>query len=149
MTASGSNFVLSGPSLGSQLTEHYPEVPISTSVLYSSEKMIGFGSGFLVAPQVVATCAHVFNHYLSSNTPFYIVFNVTSANGYTVSSSQCYTYTQAYVPKIYPGIDYNLDFCFLRLDREVDSALGAYPLPITKYSPFSDMPLWMLGYPLG
>lgn len=111
---------------------------------FADQPMLGFGTGFLVAGDVIATAGHCLEDRDIDDVKFLFDFEV-SAEGVRHDRTPA---------EVYHGIEvldrvYTTDaedYAFVRLDREVK---GASPLPICDVEPQKGEKIYVVGHPLG
>jgi hypothetical protein len=134
----GNNAELRGPSLG----EVYK---LCKKERFYHQPMIANCSGFLVAPDIIATAGHCFDSRQQC-TQFDWVFNykveTKNQTNVTVNASDVYRCKEV----IKQSLSATTDFALIRLDREV---VGVSPLEISKTPAKVGTSLVMIGHPSG
>jgi len=134
----GSNAELRGPSLGDVFR-------LCSKERFRHQPFIASCSGFLVAPDIIATAGHCFQTG-DSCKQYHWVFNYkvneATQTNITVDASDVYKCKEV----IKASLTKTTDFALIRLDRKVE---GVSPVKIPKELPKLGTPVVLIGHPSG
>src|SRR5262249_39912330 len=111
---------------------------------YRDQPLLGYGSGFLVAPDIVATAGHCINEKLDESEICVLFdFEVTKDKVETFRRPEQIYYVAQKLKWVVEksGADYG----FIRLDRPV----GIAPLSIAPHDPKNGTQVYVVGHPVG
>jgi V8-like Glu-specific endopeptidase len=119
---------------------------------FAEQQVLGVGTAWLAAPDVVVTAGHVMTEFGSS--PLRFVFDWRRSDdgrlpgpGSVISGAHVYA-ARSVLAGRFDGAGY--DFAIVRLDRPVDATTGIRPLTLRRHGRLgADEPLYLLGYPRG
>lgn len=145
MSRRGSNYVLDSATFNDYVINSYGK-PLCSGVPFANQPAPGSCTGFLVAPDIVATAGHCVDTGCA-NTAFVFGFAVTNPDSISVSIPQSEVYFCKGLIGVQVDDSTGADWALVQLDRAVT---GHTPLPVRSEGKVpDDAQLLMVGYPYG
>lgn len=140
----GSFRQLVGQAVTLKAPQYGPKYGLCKNEPFYSQPTGAFCSGFLIAPNLVATAGHCVEQSSCGSTAFIFGFQMNSNNSAQMSFPATEVYGCAKV--IARELTNKQDYAVIQLDRPVQNHK---PLPLARRAPAANEPLYVIGHPAG